>query len=67
LLHAAVFTETERLSLGVVVKALLETYGLNFENPETKSEYLSTRKILMDGTGNEKRAVLAQLSNESRR
>ncbi|MYM73116.1 hypothetical protein GTP56_13045 [Duganella sp. FT134W] len=61
LLRATVFTETERLSLGVAVKALLETYGLNFENPATKSDYLSKRKILMDGTENEKRAVLQQL------
>ncbi|EEF23147.1 conserved hypothetical protein [Ricinus communis] len=61
LLRAAVFTETERLSLGVAVKALLETYELSFENPTTKSEYLSKRKMLMDGTENEKRAVLQQL------
>lgn len=61
LLRAAVFTETERLPLGVAVKALLENHGLHFENPATKSEYLSKRKFLMDGTENEKQDVLQQL------
>lgn len=61
LLRAAVFTETERLPLGVAVKALLENHGLHFENPATKSEYLSKRKFLMDGTENEKQSVLQQL------